>query len=42
MIAIDLNKQQAFDADPKTVQEINFSGNPEQQAAIFFIIKEAK
>ena len=27
MIAIDLNKQQALDADPKAMEQINFSGN---------------
>ena len=42
MIAIDLGKQQTLDADPKTIQQINFTGNLEQQATIFFIIEEAK
>ena len=42
MIAIDLSKQQTLDADPKTIQQINFIGNLEQQSAIFFIIEEAK
>ena len=27
MIAIDLSKQQAFDADPKAIQQNNFGGN---------------
>ena len=27
MIAIDLSKQQARDADPKTIQQINFTAN---------------
>ena len=26
MMAIDLNKQGALDADPKTIQQINFTG----------------
>ena len=42
MIAVDLSKQQALDADPKAIQQINLTGNLEQQAAIFFIIEEAK
>ena len=42
MIAIDLSKQQALDADPKTMQQINFTGNLEEQLTIFFIIEEAK
>ena len=29
MIAIDLSKQQPLDADPKAIQEINFTGNLE-------------
>ena len=27
MIVIDLNKQQALDADPKAIQQINFTVN---------------
>ena len=27
MIAIDLSKQQALDADPKAIQQIKFTGN---------------
>ena len=27
MIAIDLRKQQALNADPKAIQQINFTGN---------------
>ena len=42
MIAIDLSKQQALDADPKAIQQINFTENLEQQATIFSIIEEAK
>ena len=42
MIAIDLSKQQALDADSKAIQQINFIGNLDQQATICFIIVEAK
>ena len=44
MIAIDLSKQQALDADPKAVQQINFTGNLERDGntKMFFIIEEAK
>ena len=42
IIAIDLSKQQALDADPKPIQQINFTRNLEQQGIIFFIIEEAK
>ena len=44
LIAIDLRKQQKLDADPKEMQEINFTGNSEklEDSKIFFIIEEAK
>ena len=42
MIAIDLSKQQALYADPKAIQQINFTGNLENQSTMFFIIEEAK
>ena len=42
MIAIDLSKQQALDADPRAMQQINFTENLEQKATIFFIIEAAK
>ena len=29
MIAIDLSKQQAPDADPEPIQQINFTENPD-------------
>ena len=42
LIAIDLRKQQAHNADPKAVQQINFTGNLDQAAniTIFSIIEE--
>ena len=40
MIVIDLSKQQ--DADSKVIQLINFTGNLENNATIFFMIEEAK
>ena len=44
MIAVDLTKQQAFDADPKAMQQINFTGNlsGKNNRFIFFSIEEAK
>ena len=44
MIAIDLSKQQALDADPKAIQKINFTGNLEldEGAIMFFIMKQAR
>ena len=44
MIAIDLSKQQTLDADPKAIQQINFTGNLNRAevATMFFIIEEVK
>ena len=42
VIAIDSSKQRALDADPKAIQQINITGNLENQSTIFFIIEEAK
>ena len=44
LIAIDLSKQQALDADPRAIQQINFTGNLDRagNTTIFFIIEEAK
>ena len=44
LIAIDLSKQEALDTDPKAIQQINFTGNWDQDEnrTMFFIIKEAK
>ena len=44
MIAIDLSKQQALDADSRAVERINFTANLNRagNTTIFFIIEEAK
>ena len=44
MIAIDLSKQQALDADPKTIQQINFTANLDRagNTRSYFILEEAK
>ena len=44
MIAVDLSKQQALDADLKALQQINFTRNLDRtgQTRMFFIIEEAK
>ena len=43
MIPIDLSKQQALDADPEAIKQINFTGNPSgnNKRLIVFIIEEA-
>ena len=44
LIAIDLSKQQALDADPKLIQKIIFTGNLGQDGnrTMFFITEETK
>ena len=44
LIAIDLSKQQKLDADPKAIQQTNFTVNLDrgEGSTIFFIIEEAK
>ena len=42
MVAIDLNKQQALDANRKAIKQINFRIlDQDEGATMFFIIKEA-
>ena len=44
MIAVDLRKQQALDADPKEIQQINFTANLDRagNTIFYFILEEAK
>ena len=46
MIGIDLTEQENLDADPKSIQQINFAGNLAlnlgADTTMFFIIEEAK
>ena len=44
MIAVDLSKQQALDADPRAIQQINFTANLDRagNARVYFILEETK
>ena len=44
MIAIDLSKQQVLDADPRAIQQINFTANLDNagNTRIYFILEEVK
>ena len=44
IIAINLSKQRVLDADPKAIQEINFTANLNRagDTRMFFILEEAK
>ena len=44
MISIDLSKQQVLDADPKAIQQINFTANLNrgERTRFYFILEEEK
>ena len=44
MIPVDLSKKQALDADPKAIQQINFTANLDktQNSRFYFILEETK
>ena len=44
MIGVDLSKQQALDADPRAIQQINFIANLDRagNTRFYFILEEAK
>ena len=44
MIAVDLSRRNGLDADPRAIQQINFTSNLDRagNTTIFFIIEEAK
>ena len=42
MIATDLSKQQALDADTKTIQQITANLDREENTRFYFILEEAK
>ena len=44
MTAVDLSKQQTLDADPKAIQQTNFTANLDRagNTRIYFILQKAK
>ena len=44
MIAVDLSKQQALDADPRAIQQINFTANRDRagNTRFYFILEEVR
>ena len=44
MIAVDLSRQQVLDADPRAIQQINFTANLDRagNTRIYFILAETK
>ena len=44
MIAVDLSQQQTLDADPRAIQQINFTANLDRagDTRVYFILEEVK
>ena len=42
MIPIDLSKQEALDADPRAIQQVNFTWNLEKKQQYFSLLKKRK
>ena len=44
MFAIDLRRQQALDADPRAIQQINFTANLDREGdtRVYFILEESR
>ena len=44
MIAVDVGKPEALDADPRAIQQINFTANLDRagNTRIYFILEKAK
>ena len=42
LIAANLNKQKALDADPKAIQQIIFTGKTDNQIRIYYILEQSK
>ena len=44
MIEVDLSKRQTLDADPKAIEQINFTANLDRtgNTTFYFILEEAK
>ena len=42
LIALDLSKQKALDADPRVIQQIIFTGKASQNIVIYYILKQSK
>ena len=42
LIAADLSKQKALDADPKAIQQIIFTGKTDNQVRVYYILEKSK
>ena len=42
LIAADLSKQKALDADPKAIQQIIFTSETDNQIRVYYILEQSK
>ena len=44
MIAVDLSRQQALDADPRAIQQINFTANLDRadNTRVYLVLEESR
>ena len=42
LIAANLSKQKALDADPKAIQQIIFTGKTDNQIRVYYILEQSK
>ena len=42
LIAVDLSKQKALDANPRVIQQIIFTGKASQNIVIYYILEQLK
>ena len=42
LIAVDISKQKALDANPRVIQQIIFTGKASQNIVIFYIVEQSK
>ena len=42
LIAADLSKQKALDADPKTIQQITFTGKTDKTIRVYYLLQQSQ
>ena len=42
LIAVDLSKQKALDADSRAIQQISFTGETDNQIRVYYILEQSK
>ena len=42
LIAVDLSKQKALDADSRAIQQIVFTGKTDNQIRVYYILEQSK